>query len=409
MPVLSRSVAFLLLPALAFLSLSVRASPHSQTLPRTAALKLAARINSNGIKHIAAADRARARALLAGRSGGGSSINATNTGMLYTVDIGVGSPPTDYTLLVDTGSSNTWIGASKSYEKTETSQDTGNSFSVEYRGSTSVSGEEYLDTVTLNSDLVIEKQSIGVAKVSDALVAEGVDGVLGLGPVDLTRGTVNNINEVPTVMDNLYTQKIISSEILGVFFSPASSDDTSGELTFGGYDASKITGDISYVPITSTSPASTYWGIDQSIHYGDTSILSNTAGIIDTGATLISIATDAFNKYQSATGGTLDKTTGLLKITSDQYSKLSSLYYTIGSQTYELTPNAQIWPRSMNSAIGGTADGIYLVVNDIGSNSGSGLDVINGYCFLERFYLVFDATNSRVGFATTEYTYATSN
>jgi pepsin A len=148
-----------------------------------------------------------------------------------------------------------------------------------------------LDTVTLNSDLVIEKQSIGVAKVSDALVAEGVDGVLGLGPVDLTRGTVNNTNEVPTVMDNLYTQKIISSEVLGVFFSPASSDDTSGELTFGGYDASKITGDISYVPITSTSPASTYWGIDQSIRYGDTSILSNTAGIIDTGATFISIAT----------------------------------------------------------------------------------------------------------------------
>jgi hypothetical protein len=100
MPVLSRSVAFLLLPALAFLSLSVRASPHSQTLPRTAALKLAARINSNGIKHIAAADRARARALLAGRSGDSSSINATNTGMLYTVDIGVGSPPTDCKLLV---------------------------------------------------------------------------------------------------------------------------------------------------------------------------------------------------------------------------------------------------------------------------------------------------------------------
>jgi saccharopepsin len=92
------------------------------------------------------------------------------------------------------------------------------------------------------------------------------------------------------VTDNLYAQKTISSEVLGVFFVPASTEDSSGELTFGGYDASKITGDVNYVPITSTSPANEYWGIDQSINYGDTEILSETAGIVDTGTTFIFIA-----------------------------------------------------------------------------------------------------------------------
>jgi hypothetical protein len=29
----------------------------------------------------------------------------------YTASVGVGSPATDYTLLIDTGSSNTWVGA----------------------------------------------------------------------------------------------------------------------------------------------------------------------------------------------------------------------------------------------------------------------------------------------------------
>ncbi|KAG1809540.1 hypothetical protein EV424DRAFT_1349962 [Suillus variegatus] len=48
--------------------------------------------------------------------------------MLYTADIGVGSPATYYTVLVDTRSSNTWIGANKAYAKTATSQDTGNAF-----------------------------------------------------------------------------------------------------------------------------------------------------------------------------------------------------------------------------------------------------------------------------------------
>jgi cathepsin E len=77
--------------------------------------------------------------------------------------------------------------------------------------------------------------------------------------------------------------------------------------------------------------------------------------------------------------------------------------------TYQLTPNAQIWPRSLNTAIGGVASNIYLVVNDIGTPTGQGLDFIDGYTFLERFYSVFDTTNKRVGLATTPFTTATSN
>lgn len=401
----SRSLSSLLtLPALAFLSLSASALPHPRTASSKAALKLAVRINSDGIKNIAAADRARVQAL---QAGGSSSVNATNAGTIYTADIGVGSPATYYTLLIDTGSSNTWIGASKAYQPTSTSHDTGGQFSVTYGDGSTVYGEEYTDTVTLNSDLIIENQSIGVASQSSGL--GGLDGLLGVGPVDLTEGTVSNVNEVPTVTDNLYTQKTISSEVLGVFFAPASSDDSSGELTFGGYDASKITGNVNYVPITSTSPASGYWGIDQSISYGTMPILAETAGIVDTGTTLIVIASDAFDKYKSATGGTLDEATGLLQISSDQYNQMSSLYFTTGGVAHELTPNGQIWPRSLNSAIGGTTGGIYLVVTSSGTASGSGLDFTNGYCFLERFYSVYDTTNAQVGFATTAYTYATTN
>ncbi|KAG1889036.1 acid protease [Suillus fuscotomentosus] len=396
--------SLLALLALAFLSLSASALPRPRTASTTAALKLAVRVNSYGIKNIAAADRARLKVL---QAGGSSSVNATNTVTTYTADVGVGSPATYYTLLVDTGSSNTWIGSNKLYKQTATSRDTLHKFKIPYADGSSVSGEEYTDTVTLSSDLVVNSQSIGVA--SEASQMGGLDGILGLGPVDLTQGLVDDTSEVATVMDNLYTQKTISSEVLGVFFAPASSSDSSGELTFGSYDTAKITGRINYVPVTSVFPASTYWGIDQSIMYGSTPILDETAGIVDTGTTLILIASDAFNIYQTATGATLDKTTGLLQISSDQYEQLSSLYFTIGGITYELTPNGQIWPRSLNSAIGGSTNNIYLVVSDSGDSSGSGLDFTNGYCFLERFYSVYDTTNSQVGFATTEYTYATTN
>ncbi|KAH9019265.1 hypothetical protein EDB85DRAFT_2075847 [Lactarius pseudohatsudake] len=100
---------------------------------------------------------------------------------------------------------------------------------------------------------------------------------------------------------------------------------------------------------------------------------------------------------------------GTAKITSAQFNSLQSLFFTTGGRTFELTANAQIWPRALNTFIGGASTRIYLVVNDIGSPSGEGFDFINGYVFLERFYSVFDTANKRVGFATTSFTTATTN
>ncbi len=52
---------------------------------------------------------------------------------------------------------------------------------------------------------------------------------------------------------------------------------------------------------------------------------------------------------------------------------------------------------------------MYLITNDLGPASGEGFDFVDGMVFLERFYYVFDAANSQVGFATTPFTNATTN
>jgi saccharopepsin len=66
-----------------------------------------------------------------------------------------------------------------------------------------------------------------------------------------------------------------------------------------------------------------------------------------------------------ATGATPDRSTGLLEISNDGFKKLKSLFFNIGGERHELTPNAQIWPRALNTAIGGKAGSIYLVVADV--------------------------------------------
>lgn len=70
-----------------------------------------------------------------------SSISVTNTAITYTASVKIGSPATSYTLLIDTGSSNTWVGAKQKYNKTSTSTSTGNKVSLSY-GSGSFSGIE---------------------------------------------------------------------------------------------------------------------------------------------------------------------------------------------------------------------------------------------------------------------------
>ncbi|KAI5986037.1 aspartic peptidase domain-containing protein [Pisolithus orientalis] len=408
---------FVIAPLLtAVLALSIAASSVEIPSP-SITLPFARSLNTQGgtvslLQHDqarAAALRDRGNAIAAGRLyRRQGSIPVTNEAFSYIAAVGVGSPATTYKLIVDTGSSNTWVGSGTPYKVTSTSVNTGELVSVTY-GSGSFSGTEYTDTITLGS-LTITKQSIGVASKSSGF--PGVDGILGIGPEDLTEGTLTNepSTEIPTVTQNLYTEGKIPAEIVSVSFEPITSTSSmNGELTFGGVDSSKYSGTLNYTPLTTTSPASYYWGINESIAYGSTTILPTTAGIVDTGTTLILIATNAFNEYKSLTGAVSDPATGLLRITTSQYNALQNLYFNINGVTYTLTPNGQIWPRSLNAYVGGSSSYVYLIVNDIGSKSGSGLDFINGQTFLERFYSVFDTTNSRVGFATTPYTDATTN
>ena len=61
------------------------------------------------------------------------------------------------------------------------------------------------------------------------------------------------------MLDNAFTQGFISSELVGISFEPTSTfPNTNGELTIGALDDSKYTGDVAYVPVTSTS-AETIW------------------------------------------------------------------------------------------------------------------------------------------------------
>ncbi|KAG2070142.1 aspartic proteinase [Suillus decipiens] len=399
------SAALLTLLCFPIAASPVKAGNPPITLPLTSRLNF-----SNGTNHLLARDRARVQDH---RDSNMHEQRSTNVPLIndyvgYTVSVGIGNPPTTYNLILDSGSGITWVRESV-YVETSPSFCTGEPVGTTYE-SGSFSGIEWVDYITVGPGLTVVLQSIGVASEQRDIDA---DGVLGIGPVATTLGTLKDMptEPIPTVTNSLRGQGTISQEVLGIFFRPygGSLAATGGQITFGGTNPGMYDGNIAYTDITNSRRSRKYWGVDQSITYGPEEILGLTAGIVDCGTNFIMIATDAYVKYRLATGAEYDRVTGLLTISEVQFRDLLDLMFHIGEKTYILTADAQIWPRSLNPQVGGREGLIYLVVCDIGTPSGSGLDFYNSYVFMQRFYTVLDTINRRVGFATTSYTYAATN
>ncbi|KAH9935241.1 acid protease [Amylocystis lapponica] len=325
------------------------------------------------------ADRARAAFLKSRGSARVTTVPATQLAYVqYTLSVGVGSPATYYNIVLDTGSSNTFVGTGKKYVRTSTSIPTGEEVNVTY-GSGFFSGYEYIDQVTIAPDFVIRNQSIGDALQSADF--EGVDGIIGVGPLILTEGTLypDANATIQTVTGNALTQGLIQTEVIGVYFAPATKYSQANGAYYG---------EITYTPVTQTSPSSYYWGINVTgATYGNEMVIPGSyAGIVDTGTTLIYIADDWFKTYQAAIPGSyFDNSTGLIVI-----------------------PNRPCQPfvpwtsPSANKAWGGEPGVQYGYVGPLGAFSGEGLDFImdrNSWNGSTRS--IFDTTNNRVGFAYT--------
>jgi len=149
-------------------------------------------------------------------------------------------------LIVDTGSAVTWIGAKKEYLKTQNSVDLHQHMEVHLENGIMM-GYEYRDIVTFGDDVISQQLICDAYEVTNVF---GTDGILGLGPVGLTRGTLENAPTmtVPTVTRNLYILGVIPEEVISIFFLPTlPNSPTYGEITFGGTNPIRYPGQIAYV------------------------------------------------------------------------------------------------------------------------------------------------------------------
>jgi len=258
----------------------------------------------------------------------------------------------------------------------------GTVFNIRY-GSGPVSGFLSGDTVAV-AGVNVQKQMF--AEITDAsglglAYALGkFDGILGMAFQSIS------VDNVPTVFQNMYAQKLVPGNLFS-FYLP-SMDSVLGELTLGGYDKSKFTGDLTWVPLVSD----TYWEIKlSSLSVNGQSITSAAKAVIDTGTSLMagpSADVKAFAALVGATPFFLNPSEYTIDCT--KVPSLPDLVINLNGNQFTLTGT----DYTMN------VEGMCLF-------GFVGIDVpaprgplwIMGDIFIRKYYSVFDWGKNRVGFA----------
>ncbi|KAJ6586039.1 aspartic peptidase domain-containing protein [Mycena capillaripes] len=323
---------------------------------------------------------------------------------LYVATVLIGNPGHPYNLVVDTTSGNTWV---KGGTRPTGSRVGAEGFDLGF------SGSEFLDQVSL-AGLVMPNKSIGVATGWGKVVwthFRHLTVCWGWGPTNSIGTLQSNLSEdIPDIVQTLSCQGLVQEESFSIFMQPTTSlNSVNGEITWGGIDPSKLSTPSAFgqiLSITTESPASAYWGIDVAFLYGNTAISGVMAGIVDTGSALLYLEQNAYSRYVALTKATLDsEITGLLTVPS--INNLQNLVLLLNGNPFSLTPNAQIWPRALNAAIGGKPNQIYLVVSTLGPSEG--INFILGMPFLQRYYTIYNYAEETFQIWTTAFTNATTN
>ncbi|KAG1051563.1 hypothetical protein G6F43_006238 [Rhizopus delemar] len=311
---------------------------------------------------------------------GSGSVPVTDEGndVEYYGIVKVGTPGVELKLDFDTGSSDLWFastlcdscGSSQTLydsSKSSTYQKDGRPWSIRYGDGSTSSGILAYDTVNLGG-LTIKKQTIELAKTeSDAFVSGAIDGLLGLA-----FDSIASVKGVKTPVDNLISQGLISKPIFGVHLGKASNGG-GGEYIFGGYDASKIKGDLTTVKIDNSQG---FWGITvDNTKVGDKSATDSFSAILDTGTTLLVLPTDVASPIAKAYNAE-DNGDGTYIIDCDT-SKLEPLTFSIGGADFEVPADSIIFEKQGGSCIAGFTSGDFDFA-------------ILGDVFLKNNYVVFN-------------------
>jgi len=315
-------------------------------------------------------------------------INFEN--LYYIGPITIGTPPQTFLVNFDTGSADFWVpskncspnsGACLEHKKydsamSSTYERNGKSFSLTYIGGRT-EGFQSVDDVNI-SGLTIKRQMFAEATtISDDFLGTKYDGILGLAFTSLSN------NHVTPPFVNMLKQNLVEEPIFSFYINRDQTARIGGEITFGGSDPSKYSGDFTYFPLVEQEPR--YWMIkaDKVVVGGSFTLCEEGCKVVvDTGSSFIYAPDADLMALRKRLGSDLHG-----YIDCDVVPHLPPIDFVLGGRSFTLHAK----------------DYIVRLPDDrcaVGFEDSKVEKWILGDLFLGHVYAAFDYGNKRVGFAT---------
>ncbi|NXI06774.1 PEPA protein, partial [Irena cyanogastra] len=304
----------------------------------------------------------------------------------YFGTISIGTPPQEFTVVFDTGSSNLWVPsvfcsspACRNHNRfnpaeSSTFLSTNDTLFIAY-GTGSMTGVLGYDTVNV-AGINVRNQIFGLAETEpgDFFYYTPFDGILGLAfPSIASSGAT-------PVFDNMMMENLVDRRLFSVYLSR---DSQGGSFVlFGGIDPYYTTEGISWIPLS----AETYWQISMqrvSISGAPVACSFGCQAIVDTGTTLLAVPIRAFRTLMRRLGASSSG-----EISCEAINYLPNLIFHINGKEFPVPPRAYVLRSNGYCTVG-------LQGMDVPTEEGE-LWIL-GDVFIREYYVIFDRANNKVG------------
>lgn len=347
--------------------------------------------------------------------------------MFYSVKAGLGTPPQEVQLLIDTGCSDTWVydlpscfssvcvGGAFNETESSTFSKTGEQFSNAFLDATAIRGDYFLNHLAIGQ-ATVNQVKMATVRVPTRLP---VGGLLGLG-FDINEAVVLQSGNAetqpyPNVMDSLKSQGVIGTRSFSLYCNAQDADP--GATCFGGYDTAKFKGDLSVLHVAP----------DQSRKYPDLAIRLSSIGItgsdgpvnlttegfqsrvvLDSGSSVAVLPPDAFDQAAKYLRARYDNGYGGWLVPCDLSGETSIVDFQFGSLDgplisvcFDELSTPIIDPNTGDAAFNDFGKPLcqfgFDRLSDLEVRDGSPL--LFGNTFLRSVYVVFDLDNRQIGIA----------
>merc|ERR1712131_184867 len=327
----------------------------------------------------------------------------------YYGDITVGTPPQNFTVIFDTGSSNLWVPSTacldsdsnvgtlpcRTHNTYNSSQSTtyeadGTKFFLRY-GTGQLRGFNSIDNVGFGG-IVVQGQTFGEATQEPGVtfVAAKFDGIFGLAYPTIA------VNDVIPPFYNAWTQQLVDKNQFSFWLNRNPEEELGGVIDFGGMDPNfYIESTLNWIPVEYEA----YWQVRmEGVQVDGTgvTVCENGCGAaIDSGTSLIAGPTEQTDQINRAIGA-FKFIAGEWLVAYRKIPDMPTITFVFNGVGYTLTAEQYVLQI--------TQDGVTQCLSAF-----MGLDIpspvegedlwIVGDAFMGQYYTTFDITTNRVGFA----------